>query len=98
MNSKISTKNSNTLKYLLSLVFFFSVFCLINPGRVTTSMDSTAYATAWHIFEHGRVGLDEEITHELVQGRDGRFYSYVRNPLWFDQQIRSSMTTQSAEV
>lgn len=53
-----------------------SVYVLISPGHLTTSMDRTAYYTATNFVNTGTWGFSERITHEVAQGKDGKFYSY----------------------
>ncbi len=76
MSFKIFTRHSNLLRYFLLVFFLFSIYCLTTPGHLTTSMDVTAYYTAMNLLGHGRLGFGEQVTHEVVQGTDGRYYSY----------------------
>ena len=58
------------------VLFTASLYVLITPGHLTTSMDVTAHRTAMNLIVTGQLGFQERITHELAQGKDGKYYSY----------------------
>ena len=58
------------------VLFTASLYVLITPGHLTTSMDFTAHRTALNLVVTGQLGFQERLTHELAQGKDGRYYSY----------------------
>ncbi|UCE19447.1 MAG: phospholipid carrier-dependent glycosyltransferase [Gemmatimonadota bacterium] len=61
---------------IVVVLFTLSIFVLLTPGHFTTSMDFTAFRTALNLVENRQWGFSERITHELAQGKDGKYYSY----------------------